>query len=118
MRKNMKKNHFNAIWTGEYPTLCRGEWKLFYYGKDVSWKIPEAKRDGPMKTFDKYFTWGFNENGSEEWSSYQDGLKEEAWIKENKWWLESITCSSEEWRDLYRAFQESDWRPLSCGGCI
>ena len=30
-----------AKWSGEYPTLCFGEWTLNVDGKDVSLSIPE-----------------------------------------------------------------------------
>ena len=30
-----------AKWSGEYPTLCFGEWTLNVDGKDVSLAIPE-----------------------------------------------------------------------------
>lgn len=32
-----------AVWTGEWPSLCCGEWKLYIDGEDKSNMIPDDK---------------------------------------------------------------------------
>lgn len=100
-----------AKWSGSYPNLCSGEWMLFIDGKDMSNKIPEDYRNEPMYTNGVYLSWSLRNN-------YEDGLKCEDWIKENKEWLDEITIDKNEQEDIYYAFQLNDWRYGSCGGCI
>lgn len=107
-----------AKWSGSYPNLCSGEWTLFIDGKDVSNKIPKDLRNEPMNTNGVYANWGFRRNWKVEWNNYEDGLKCEDWIKENKEWLDGITTDKCEQEDIYYAFQLNDWRYGSYGGCI
>lgn len=107
-----------AKWSGSYPCLCNGEWTLFIDGKDVSDKIPKDYRNEPMNTNGVYSSWRFGNDWEEEWDNYEDGLKCEDWIKENKEWLDRITTDKCEQEDIYYAFQLNDWRYESCGGCI
>lgn len=107
-----------AIWTGSYPNLCRGEWMLLIDEKDVSNKIPEDYRDEPMYTNGVYSRWRFGNHWKEEWEQYEDGLGCKEWIEENKEWLDNITKDENDQKDIYFAFQLNDWRYGSCGGCI
>ena len=43
-----------AIWTGKWPCLCSGEWKLIINGIDYTFVIPEEKRTQPMDTLGEY----------------------------------------------------------------
>ena len=107
-----------ATWSGRYPNLCRGEWTLLIDGKNVSDKIPKDLRNEPMNTKDIYSSWRFGIDWEVKCDNYQDGLKCEDWIKENKEWLDRITTDKCEQEDIYYAFQLNDWRYGSCGGCI
>lgn len=82
---------FKAKWTGEYPSLCIGEWKLYRKYEDylddgtkvidydnISNLIPENFKYEPMYTLGIYSSWYFD----------QDYI------------------------------EQHDWRYDSCGGCI
>ena len=43
-----------AEWTGKYPYLCRGKWKLFVDEKDMSDIIPGDIKYEPMMTRGTY----------------------------------------------------------------
>lgn len=107
-----------AEWSGKFPNLCRGEWTLIIDGKDVSEKIPAKIRKSHMRTFGAYDTWHFDDDWNEVWETYDAGLSESEWIKENNPWLSSITTDQEVLGEIFRAFQSEDWRHNSCGGCI
>ena len=53
--------NFRAEWTGSYPSLCSGVWKLYVDGKDKSDLIPEDLRNYPMETAGMYQTWHFED---------------------------------------------------------
>lgn len=106
-----------AKWTGTYPCLCYGEWKLRVDGKDVSKKIPKDKRDKPMHTFGIYSKWHF-ENWQEVFEDYEDGLQCDDWIKENIDWVSKITSDRKVQEEIFNAIQSEDFRWHSCGGCI
>jgi len=108
----------NAIWTGKYPTYCRGEWILEIDGKNVSDRIPDEYRyDCPMGTFGKYEKWYLSDY-QEKWETYKDGMKERIWIRENSDWLNNITADPEVQKEIFKAIQKQDWRYGCCGGCI
>jgi hypothetical protein len=113
----MSENRVKAVWTGRYPTLCFGEWKLYLNRKDISKKIPKDLRECPMYTYGTYQRWHFVD-WIEEFEDYEDGLKCDEWVKENKSWLKKISDDEELWRETYKAFQAEDWRVGECGGCI
>lgn len=108
-----------ANWTGEYPNLCHGEWQLWIDGVDYSDKIPKTLRKNThMDTWGLYEQWAFDEEFSEVWETYEEGLEVDEWIETNSSWLIEITTEEELMKDIYYAFQEKDWRHGQCGGCI
>lgn len=104
-----------AVWTGEFPRLCEGEWRLFIDGVEYSDSIPEERRYDPMYTFCTRLHWFFSDDYDEEWETVTNGKPEKEWIKENASWLGNIPADPVE---IYNAFQKSDFRLHSCGGCI
>ena len=104
-------------WTGKWPCLCRGEWKLYIDGMDKSNLIPENLRQSEMGTFGTYSSWHF-ENWVEVFEDYQDGMDCDDWIECNKYWLDGISTDQTIQEQLFYEFQASDWRHGSCGGCI
>lgn len=103
-----------ATWTGKYPNLCSGEWRLTIDGKNYSDKIPEELRTDCMDTEGTYNRWYFV-NWSEEWETYSDGLSFSAWEKQNAYWINNLPADNKE---IFKAFQLNDWRHGECGGCI
>ncbi|WP_305180561.1 hypothetical protein [Ileibacterium valens] len=108
-------SEFRAEWTGGYPCLCWGEWKLYKDNKDISHLIPEELRYCPMNTYGIYEIWCFTEEGLEEFDSYEDGLDESDWIEANKDWLLKISTDENDLDAIFEAFQISDFRRGSCG---
>ena len=102
-------------WTGHYPCLCSGEWKLFKDGVEVPCFPPF--NCNPANTLGVYESWHFDENYCEVFEDYVDGLDCVAWCEENAEWLATLT-NKEEWPAIYEAFRTNDWRHGSCGGCI
>ena len=68
-----------AEWTGEYPCLCCGEWRLTIGGVDWSNAIPIDKRYSHMNTAGTYQEWHF-EDWQEVFEDYEDGLEFDEWI--------------------------------------
>ena len=121
MSKRIKRTKLNIVkaeWSGGYPSLCCGSWKLIVNGKDVSKCIPRRSRNEPMYTYGKYQIWDFDDDYCEYFESYYNGLTENEWIKKNNYWLERITNDNDVKSKIYKAIQENDWRHGSCGGCI
>lgn len=112
------KHKITASWSGSYPCLCHGRWTLTIDGKDCIEKIPEKMRDEPMNTFGTYSRWGFSPSWSEEWEEYEDGLREDEWIRENIDWLMDLPIPAEYYKHVFIAFQKEDFRTGQCGGCI
>lgn len=121
---------FKAEWTGGYPSLCVGEWKLYHrheeyldngtidiWYDDISNLIPEDIKHEPMYTLGVYSSWHFDSDYIKQFEDYTDGMNFKEWCKENESWIHLI-CKSEYYKDLYEAFQQEDWRYESCGGCI
>lgn len=109
---------FTTEWTGSYPCLCHGEWKLYKDGKDISDMIPSHLRTEPMDTYGEYDEWHFGDDWEEIWETYEDGWGFSAWYSKNETWVRAIAKTEDEAMDLYGAFQANDWRYGSCGGCI
>ena len=107
-----------AKWSGSYPSLCSGKWTLEVNGENISKKIPSELRTSYMNTYGTYVEWHFDEYYDEVWGEYQDGLKREDWIAENKEWLDTITTDHELQIEIFNAINAEDWRYSSCGGCI
>lgn len=105
-------------WTGKWPCLCYGEWKLTIDGEDKSNLIPEELRESEMNTYGSYSQWRFEEDWEVVWENYVDGMPCRDWIENNKYWLDNISSDYNIQEQLYCAFQTRDWRHGSCGGCI
>lgn len=105
-------------WTGKWPCLCYGEWKLTINGEDKSNLIPEDRLRENMDTYGTYRKWRFGNDYEEIWSSYEDGMNCQDWISFNKDWLDNISTDEVIQEQLFYEFQASDWRHGSCGGCI
>lgn len=97
-----------AKWSGSYPTLCMGEWTLKVNGKNVSGLIPRKLRKSAMNTYGVYEEWHF-EDWQEVFEDYEDGLGCEDWIKENKYWLDTITEDYDTQVEIYKAVNKHDW---------
>ena len=108
---------WSASWSGNFPNFCRGEWRL--YRDDVL--VADAKTipfgHGPANTFGTYRQWTFDEDWSEVWYEYEEGLTMDSWIDLYAEWLRGI-AAPEEWCRIYEAFRKEDWRSGCCGGCI
>ena len=110
-------------WTGAWPCLCYGEWKIKYDDKELD--VPEDLKCDPMYTYGCYADTHFI-NGYEdiETDMYFDGLEEDEWIKVNKGWIKKmfkeagIEYTRDLFSELYRKINEQDFRPGSCGGCL
>lgn len=111
-------NKFRAEWSGGYPALCLGEWSLYKNDEDISEYIPEDLRDSHMNTAGVYSEWYFGDDWIEEFSDYHSGLDCDGWIEENIEWLKQFCDTEEDFKSVYEAFNKSDFRPNSCGGCI
>ena len=103
-----------AIWTGEYPCFCHGEWKLMIDGEDMSHMIPDECRHSPMGTEGTYQSWYFDDDYSEQFEDYIDGYNFECWVDHNPWVLDLPADAL----SIYLEFQANDWRHGQCGGCI
>lgn len=104
-----------ARWTGKYPNLCHGEWRLTV--DDVGYSELLANK-GEMNTVGEYQRWYFDKNWSEHFESYTDGLDFSDWRKENLHWLSKITDNITVQEQIFEAIQKEDFRYGSCGGCI
>lgn len=109
-------NKWKVEWTGGFPALCSGEWRIYKNGELLNIEPPFG--DNPADTYGEYSNWYFNDDYMEETEYYEDGLDVYEWIEEYKGWLQTLTDNEEEWEDIYYQFQNSDWRHGSCGGCI
>jgi hypothetical protein len=114
---------FDVTWTGGYPTLCFGKWKIIIDGIELTGIETEN-----FNTFGTYDTWHF-ENWDAVWETYQDGLHFDSWytslISEDINGLKSslirhgFDIKNEDFiHDLYDEIASKDWRHNSCGGCI
>lgn len=110
-----ENNAWTATWSGKFPNLCSGEWALFHDGEPVHTTIPF--QHSCAGTLGSYSSWSFGSDWDEIWESYEDGLAADAWCQKHRDWLSSIADESE-WPAIFEAFQVSDWRHNSCGGCI
>ena len=100
-----------ASWTGKWPNYWVGKWTLICDGIDYSELIPF--RDSCANT-----EGGFTERSLSGEKYYYDGLDKYGWIEENKTWLNKISTNPKDHVLIFEAFQDNDWRPGCCGGCI
>lgn len=106
-------------WTGKYPYLCCGKWKLFVDEKDMSDIIPEDMKYEPMMTRGTYKRYHLDDDWiKEECDEYEDGYYCNDWISENYDWISKITTNRTTLADVYLAFKTKDWRYDLCGGCL
>lgn len=113
----MARHEWDATWSGRWPNLCSGEWTLTCDGTDVSDRIPPDLRTEDMGTRGRYDVWYF-EGWSEQWDDYEDGMECDEWIEANMDWLKGLSIDHDDLVAIYEAFQASDFRHSSCGGCI
>ena len=105
-----------ADWSGGYPNLCFGEWTLSHNGKEIDVPIPFQYKCA--NTLGRYYYAYFTNGWEEAFDYYDDGLDEDAWIEDNIEYLMDITDDESQYPLIYEAFQVSDWRVGSCGGCL
>ena len=116
-----------AEWSGKYPCLCSGRWTIYIDKMELV--LPELKYGSEMNTCGTYSRWHFDDNYSEVFENYEDGLDYDEWIKENKWLNYCVQCLAEFYsldycysdtllRNIYEEINNNDWRHGSCGGCI
>ncbi|OUC52456.1 hypothetical protein B7939_00595 [Eggerthia catenaformis] len=117
MKGDKSMNKFKAEWSGCYPSLCFGKWTLYKNEKDISHLIPDKLREKTMYTFGKYQSWHF-EDWIEVFEDYYHGMKCDEWIDKNRYWLDAICDYETDYKRVFKAFQKSDFRTNSCGGCI
>jgi len=116
-------NEIEVSWTGKYPNLCSGHWKISFNGKSM--KVPSPFINSSMGTDGIYSSWHF-EDWMEVFEDYEDGIECEEWLGKNVGWIKSMfesigvldQVTKEDLIKLYNEIQEKDWRYLSCGGCI
>lgn len=107
-------------WTGKYPCLCSGYWRITIDKKALI--VPQSLVSEPMNTYGTYQQ--ILDYITEEFEYYEEGFKYEEWIKENKYWIDDgllnigIAPNESLYKDLYEAINVQDWRYGSCGGCI
>lgn len=106
---------YEAIWSGHYPTLCWGEWKLYKNNREVLTEIPFKYSDAV--TFGEYSYWSLNNDYEEVVEEYEDGLPEREWIASNSSWLETV-APEKDWPLIYSAFTANNFRKGEYGGCI
>lgn len=106
---------WSAEWSGRYPNLCEGAWSLYHNGSPVYTDIPFQGE--PADTYGTYRTFSFDRDGEEGWREYEDGMDCATWCETYAEWLDTV-APDDEWEDIFHAFQECDWRHMSCGGCI
>ena len=113
-----------AEWTGSYPTLCFGEWIIEIDGVRIVDDTEDIILKGNMDTYGEYSKWCFDDDYSEAWNCYMDGLEYDKWIQSEtgKELIELIKrngfdLTDDELEELYFNLQREDFRNGSCGGC-
>ena len=103
------KNKFKVEWTGKYPRLYLGEWHIYKNGKLVDQFLPTNLRTIPAFTYGEYPVWEENPFASVQ-QFVTDGYEIPEWIQKNLFWLQLIADEDEDYRDIYLAFHEFDFR--------
>lgn len=118
----LKMKDLFVQWTGFFPNLCRGEWKLFINQEDLSHLIPEEKRTKSMHIEGaSYLDFDIDLDDDELdalYKKYENGLTCEEWIEDNKDWLVNLPIDKERWNELYECFKKYDFVTNTCGGCL
>jgi hypothetical protein len=105
-------------WTGNYPSLCLGEWEIIIDGIKLT-----GIEDNHFDTYRSYQEWSFDGDWEEHWEDYKDGLAFDEWFEKPPNGLKAslrrhgIYLTLSQWVVLYRKIKECDWRSSSCGGC-
>jgi len=115
---------FKVEWSGAYPNLCSGEWKITT--ENGIFNIPDENKTTNMNTYGQYSRWYFGGvSGWEEKTEYYiDGIKFDEWIVTNyKWVTENfqaleIDHNEDNYRELYEEIRAHDFRNGSCKGCM
>jgi len=122
-RTNYTIKNIDVKWSGSYPNLCSGTWTILI--DDMKLPIPEFYENQDMGTPGEYETWEFDDNWSEEFSSYFDHGEENklSWIRYSLECLEeaySLNFNIDEKliNKIESLISDKDWRSGSCGGCI
>ena len=107
-----------VCWTGSWPSLCCGEWKIIINGIVLT-----GIENSSFGTEGDYDSWYFDENWSEVFETYFVGKPfSEEWLNTNglsdSLLRHGLVLAQEEKLDLYEKIQSEDWRNGSCGGCI
>lgn len=112
-------------WSGKYPNHCSGEWNIMI--EQFELPIPESYINSNMGTPGEYQSFSFDENCSEEWSSYYDSGDNDNrlyfWIKYSLECLEdayalNFNIDKKLINRIISKISDEDWRGGSCGGCI
>ena len=121
----MKMRSIEAEWIGSYPTLCFGEWVIKIDGVRMKDNTEDTILKRDMNTYGDYSNWCFDEDYSEVWKDYTNGLNYADWVKNDpgKALTEllkknGIELTEDEIKELYNKLQQQDFRSGSCGGCI
>lgn len=111
---------WDVEWTGSWPTLCFGKWIVRKNGVEVdAGDLPFQGE--PAGTLGDYSSWSFDSDWEVEDHTSEDGLGVDEWIRRygeaiaERLPLDDVDADL---RALYWAFNEHDFRPGSCGGCI
>lgn len=110
-------------YTGAFPNKCSGNWTIIINNKEI--ELIDSLKSSPMNTAGVYTRWSFGGDYEEIWEDYKDGLEFGEWIQSEKFkdlkesfFNSDVELQLTEWREIYKALQEHDWRHDSCGGCI
>ena len=107
--QSTKPNKYKAEWTGKEPCLYLGEWKLYKNNEDVTYLFPTALRHCPAYTYGEYPVW--EECPYAYVQQYvTDGCQIPEWIQSNMYWLILVGDTPEDFKNVYLAFHESDFR--------
>ena len=104
-----KVSKYKAEWTGKYPYQYLGEWKLYRNNTDVSYLVPTCRRYCPAYTFGEYPVWEECPYAYVQQFA-KDGLEIPEWIQANLYWLILVGDTGEDFKNIYLAFHEFDFR--------
>ena len=113
----MKKENVYAEYKPANRYFCRGNWVMTVDGVDVTDKIPSEFNSKGANTFNTYYHIG-TKDANVVRHYYDDGLKQDNWIEENKFWLDQITTDTDTHKRIFECMNFHDWRPGHCGDCI